>query len=149
MYSFERDSHHILGQPDRRPNLRRLWMIAPLLVTALGFAGCDADETNPGGAEPLRQVEIPADFTFATTRPVGLEVAASADFLGGPVALVEVKRVDGRTLYRGRLSPDRNVQVQLGLPTYQKEVVVEVATSSGRQTARVDVSSGTAAHRFE
>jgi hypothetical protein len=87
------------------------------LLFALTLAAC--------GQPSLGDIEVPEGFSFDTT--VGLEVAiepkqppetpSSEAFRG-----VEVSRANGDLLYRGSVSRDRPLVVNLGLPLADREV---------------------------
>jgi len=118
------------------------------LLTVVGCAQ-GTDGTN-GTDEPtsLRDVEIPADFTFATSRAVALTVAASQETLGAPSAALEVQRADGRVLYRGPLSAQTPLTLNLAVPSKDDTVKLKLSANGQEHLADVAISAEGAEHTF-
>ncbi len=102
------------------------WSASSALVLLL--AGC-----APGGAEEsssptsLLDVQIPEDFTFATTK--GLTVRGSGD----ATRLAEVRLPNGELLHRGPLS----MAIELAVPTAAETLTVVLRGPDGERTETV------------
>jgi hypothetical protein len=111
---------------------RRLevWSASSALVLLL--AGC-----APGGAEEspsptsLLDVQIPEDFTFATTK--GLTVRGSGDATRLASTLAEVRLPSGELLHRGPLS----MAIELAVPTAAETLTVVLRGPDGERTETV------------
>jgi hypothetical protein len=106
---------------------RRWWRVAAVGVSTLalmGAAGCNADEPASPTVEPLRQIDIPADFTFSMTRGVQLRVAVDAALaLHAPLS-VQVSLPSGGKLYEGPVEAGSERRVEVLAPLAAKELVV-------------------------
>ncbi|MCK6548497.1 hypothetical protein L6R52_21805 [Myxococcota bacterium] len=107
--------------------------------------------TEPAAPPPesLAEVTVPADFTFATTKPVALSVSATADKLGGGQGAIAVERVDGKVLFRGPIEAGKPLQVKLMVPSKDDDLKLKLFAKGGELTAQVAVASGSATHTFE
>ena len=117
------------------------------LVSVVGCAQ-GAGEGNTDQPTSLRDVEIPEDFTFATSRGVALTVAASQETIGAETAALEVARADGRVLYRGPLSVSQPLTLNLAVPTKDSSVMVKLNANGQEHTAEVALGTDGASHSF-
>ena len=124
--------------------------IAATAILALGAVGCDQAPTGEQVDEPktLREVDVPEDFTFATSRGVSLTVAANADNMGVDTGALEVQRADGRVLYRGPLSSSQPLNLKLALPTKDNTVKLKLSANGTEQIAEVALDGNAANHTF-
>lgn len=99
--------------------------------------------------ETLADVRVPADFTFATTRAVGLSVSASAARTGPGAAGLTVARLDGKVLYRGPITADRPVELSLMVPTKDSELELTLSTGDGAVKERRPITEGSLIHAFD
>ncbi len=118
--------------------------------TALALSACapGADDGSKELPTSLRDVEIPADFTFATTRAAAVTVAADPAILNGQAGSLEIRRPDGAVLYRGPLSADRALDISLSLPTKDNALELRLNANGQELIAQVPVADGQAAHTF-
>ncbi len=126
--------------------MRRILGVALL---ALPLFACDpAGNGSDKKPESLRDIEIPADFTFQTSAPVALQVAAAPELVANGGGALEVARPDGKVLYRGPLT-SQPLNLELVLPSKDEQVHLTL-TANGRQyAADVAVSNQGASHRFQ
>lgn len=116
----------------------------------LGVAACAPGTSTDGKSQPtsLREVEIPADFTFATSRPTALTVSADPAILTNGAAALEIRRPDGAVLYRGPLQAGQPLDLSLSVPTKDEHLEL-VLTAEGREmVAQVAVADGQGSHQF-
>ena len=113
---------------------------AAALMSVLGCAQGTGEGNTPEQPQSLRDVQIPQDFTFATSRAVSVTVSANAETLGAETGALEVARADGRVLYRGPLSVSQPLSLNLSVPT--KDDVVKLRLSANGQEHTADVSLG-------
>ncbi len=113
-------------------------MKTALNLAALGLpfmlAGCavgGSDEAPAAGS--LLEVEIPADFTFATSR--GLTVRAAGDAQVVASTLAEVRLAGGELIHRGPLTSP----VELAIPTAATALEVTLRSAQGERTVQVPV----------
>lgn len=117
------------------------------LVTVVGCAQ-GTDGTNNPEQKTLRDVEIPADFTFATSRAVALTVGASEASIGAPTAALEVARADGAVLYRGPLSVSTPLTLNLAVPTKDSALKLKISANGQEHLAEVEIGADGAQHTF-
>ena len=95
------------------------------------LAACDADEAKERpSSEPLRQVDIPSDFTFAMSR--GLELQVSADAALAPFAplAVQVSLPTGEALFRGPIEAGATRTIEVLSPLATRELQVKLTGRS-------------------
>jgi hypothetical protein len=137
-------------------NQKRL-MISLLTAAPLGMLGAACtvvgapDQTGGSTqATSLADTKIPKNFRFETTKKASLKLSYSAEKLGEAGGIVEVKRVDGATLYWGPISAEQPAEIDLVVPSYQTELEVALHQKGAKkQTARVALGSQPATHTFE
>lgn len=116
-------------------------------VAGLALAATACEPSAP--SEGLRAVAIPADFTFATTKQAVISVSVSPELVAES-AVLEVKRVDGATVYWGSVSPDAPAEVSTLLPKHHEAVQVDLRRQGMPPISQtVSLQDGAAAHRFE
>jgi hypothetical protein len=127
----------------RAPNgtIRRVTRLTVLGLSALTLAaaGCDADEPVTPTAEPLRQVEIPEDFTFSMSRGLSLEVTADEALAFHAPLAVQVSLPDGGKLYRGPIEAGAAKHIEVLAPRAADELVIELTGRSKALSKRVAV----------
>lgn len=116
-------------------------------IALIALLGACADGTG-SPAKSLGEVEVPQTFTFATSRPVELEVVASHDAIGRDVGALEVTRTDGRVLFKGPLRADQPVTLNVSVPQKDDSINLTLINNDARNSATVDVTGGRAAHAF-
>jgi hypothetical protein len=97
----------------------------------------------------LGEVEVPKTFTFATSRPVEIEVSASRDVIGRDIGALEVSRSDGRVLFKGPLPANSPLTLNVSVPQKDDSINLTLIHNDERKSASVDVTSGRAAHAFQ
>lgn len=117
-------------------------------AAALGLAvACSGPSALEAPAsDGLRAVDIPADFTFATTAGVALSVTAEG--LTEPAPLF-VMSASGDLVYAGAVDPERGFTAQLGLPL--KDEVVRLSLHPGRPEQQLhfaEITDRRVTHRF-
>jgi len=128
----------------------KMWktgLCSSLLICAAA-AGCavDADAPANGAAESLDTLVVPsADFTFATSRGVRVEIAPEGET--NEAVAVEIADTEGRRLVKGAFIGRTAVDVKLPLGAGQQ---LRVRTGNGDQakTQVVDIADGRAVVRF-
>jgi hypothetical protein len=107
-----------------------VWSACGALVLML--SGC-APGSGEEAASPtsLLDVEIPADFTFATTK--GLTVRGEGDATRLAATLAEVRLPNGELLHRGPLS----LAIELAIPTAAETLTVVLRGPDGERTETV------------
>lgn len=118
---------------------------ASIALSAL-FVACADGTGSP--AKSLGEVEVPKTFTFATSRPVEVEVVATHEAIGRDVGALEVTRADGRVLFKGPLQADQAVTLNVSVPQKDDNINLTLINNEVRNSATVDVTSGRAAHAF-
>ncbi len=104
-------------------------------VLVAGLAGCAVGAPGEAPqADSLLEVEIPADFTFATSR--GLTVRASGDAQAIAATLAEVRLPGGDLVHRGPLTSP----VELAIPTAAGALEVTLRSARGERTVQVPVA---------
>lgn len=116
-----------------------LGLVNERLFAGLGLAGAllcaPACSTEPAQTQPsLRDVQIPADFTFATTRPVTLDLVVEDPGARERGVAVEVRHPDGRTVYRG---PVPASGLRLPIPKAEQGLDVTSILMGNERTQRV------------
>jgi len=111
-------------------------------LCGLALAGLVGCAEAPGEAPPatsLRDVTIPADFTFQTSRTQRLQLTpdSSAFEATAKDAPVIVRRPDGAVLYRGAVRKGATLDVEVSVPTAVNSVDVAI----GKQRASVQLSA--------
>jgi hypothetical protein len=106
-----------------------------LFSVAMGsLAGCAVgNESEAPVADSLLEVEIPEDFTFATSR--GLTVRATGDASVIAETLAEIRLADGELIHRGPLSS----AVELAVPTAAQRLQITLRSARGERTLEVPV----------
>jgi hypothetical protein len=98
------------------------------------LAGCAVGGSDEApAADSLLEVEIPADFTFATSR--GLTVRAAGDAQVVAATLAEVRLAGGELIHRGPLTSP----VELAIPTAATGLEVTLRSARGERTVQVPV----------
>ena len=114
---------------------RRWSCVGAAGVVAVVFGGC-----APGGGEELQaptsllDVQIPEDFTFATTK--GLTVRGEGDATKLAATLAEVRLPNGELLHRGPLS----MAIALAVPTAAQTLTVVLRGPDGERTETVSAT---------
>lgn len=124
-----------------------------LVLSSFGLAlallsGC-TEQAAPAQPTTLGDVQVPSNFTFATTKAVALSVTASADKIGGEQGALAVERNDGKVLYRGPIAASKPLAVKLMIPSKDDELRLRLFAKTGELTQQVAVTSGDASYRFE
>lgn len=114
---------------------------------ALALAGCGTAEPV-GGADPLRAVEIPEGFTFATTQALTVTVHAGVTVIPSGGKLV-ISRRGGAVVYSGALLPDRPLSLELMVPTADRDLVVKLEAEHATWAAELVAEGPTATVTFE
>lgn len=126
------------------------WMKRPLAAAGLALSvgvGCGvAPEVSE--AEPLRNVEIPEDFTFATTQGLALTVRAGLTVIPNGGRLV-VERASGAVVYSGALVPDQPLRLDVVVPKADRALVVKLVAEHASFGAEVVADGPTASVVFE
>lgn len=106
------------------------WFGAMFLV---GLTACAAEEgkSAPGS---LLEVDIPENFTFATSR--GLRVRAEGSAAAIADTLAELRLVSGEMVYRGPLVS----AVELAIPTAADRLHVTLRTAQNERQLEVPVT---------
>jgi len=113
--------------------MNRRWIAAALV--AFGAAACAVGEQAEAPvADSLLEVEIPEDFTFATSR--GLTVRATGDASVITETLAEIRLADGELVHRGPLSS----AVELAVPTAAERLSITLRSARGERTLEVPVA---------
>lgn len=118
------------------------------LVSVVGCAQQGTETSNPEQPQSLRDVQIPEDFTFATSRGVALTVAADEASIGAPSAALEVARADGRVLYRGPIAAGTPLNLNLAVPTKDNALKLKLNANGTERTAEVAISEDGINHTF-
>lgn len=96
-------------------------------VFIVGLTACAVDNPSDSAAPSLREVTIPSDFTFQTSRTVSVQINPSDDvFVDTKDAPVEVRRPDGAVLYRGAVRKGKPLDVEVSVPTHVESLDVAV-----------------------
>ena len=129
--------------------IRRLGFRSILLGAALALPlGCYEATPPPEGPQSLREVQVPADFTFATSKPVALTVAAESGAIGGEQGALEVARADGKVLYRGPITAGERLALNLAIPSKDERVEITLRANDKETKASVAVINGSANQLF-
>ena len=107
-----------------------LWSASGALALMLSGCAPGSGEEAPSPTS-LLDVEIPADFTFATTK--GLTVRGEGDATKLASTLAEVRLPNGELLHRGPLS----MAIALAVPTAAQTLTVVLRGPDGERTETV------------
>jgi len=118
------------------------------LISVVGCAQQGGEPNNPEQPTSLRDVEIPEDFTFATSRGVALTVEANQDTLGAASGALEIARTDGRVLYRGPLSAGTPLTLNLAVPTKDDALKLKLSANGQEHNAEVAINADGVNHTF-
>lgn len=113
-----------------------------MLLACLTVA-CASPEPEAVAPAGLGEVEIPADFTFATQRAVTVEVAGDTAW---DALLVEVRLPSGELVYQGPILPD--APVRLAAATAVDAFDVRVQGADLDRELRAEVTAGRAVIRL-
>lgn len=98
------------GRPKR-------WCMGLGLSLVLGFGVACAQDEGAANSPDLRDITIPTDFDFATSRALSLTMRAQLPNMG-----LRIHLDDGRVLYEG---PVPTAPLELSVPTSEAEVVLQ------------------------
>ena len=86
--------------------------MAVTTIGILALLGC-----KPAPQQALKDVKVPAGFTFATSHGVDVSLTAAASALpaSGKAAL-DIARADGKVLFRGQIDAINPVHLRLSVP---------------------------------
>ena len=119
-----------------------------LSAALLLVAACAAPVSPTAEPAPaLDAVTVPADFTFATTRPLTLKLAVPA----GLQAAVQVRTPDGRVVRERPAGASGPASLRVAVPsdTGRVDVVVRSADGAERVTSVAVPASGVVEHQVE
>ena len=123
-----------------------------LAVSAIAAAGCaempTEDGLDPTSGPTLRDIEIPEDFTFATSRGVTLSVQVEDTAISAPMAAMEVALPSGAVIYRGPLAKGTPLNVDLSVPTKDTQLKLKLKSDSQTLEAEVAIADARAVHTF-
>lgn len=134
--------------PKRRltPGALRFLRASAVGLGLLGLAACGSQE-QASANEPLRQIDIPADFTFSTTRAV--TVTVSAGFTAIPTgAKLVIERGDGSVVYSGALLADRPLTLPLMVATADQRLVLRMNSEYREWQAELQVDGPQVSYVF-
>lgn len=125
----------------------RYWASRSLLVSSLALAGSacvGAEEPIVDQSAPtLRDVEIPQDFDFTTTK--SLHVVVTTQQAGK----LEILDQDGRSRFVGPALTERPTFLGLSVPLANERVMFRLTEAGGRvRTQVVDIADGRAEFAF-
>lgn len=119
-------------------SIKRLITGAAGALLAAGLLGCNVGGPDQTSETSLLDVQIPEDFTFATTK--GLTLTA----LGDPVALretlAEIRLASGELVHKGALA----VPVELAIPRATQSLQVTLRSNTNESVVLVPVVDGRA-----
>jgi hypothetical protein len=116
----------------------RVTFVALLFACAPEVAPTETPAAGPG---VLRSTAFPADFDFATTRNVQMQVRAGALTLPRGADIVEVRRTDGSLVFQGALRAGVPLDLNLSLPSADREVEIRVGGERTVRAVRVPVTT--------
>ena len=104
----------------------------------MGLFGCAVGEQGtreqPGeapAAETLFDVQIPSDFTFATSRPLNIHASGEPAVIARTFA--EIRLANGEVIHRGPL----NSTIELAVPIAASDLEVTLRTSGNERIVQV------------
>lgn len=109
--------------------------------------GCQ-DGAPAGNTSSLRDITIPAGFTFETTREVVVNISATEEKLGASHGALEIALPDGKVLYRGPLAASTPLAVNLAVPTKDGDLLLKVGSQGKWLGGTAAIASGTASFDF-
>ncbi len=115
--------------------------LAFVIATPLAMA-CSSGSTPH--APGLRDVTVPADFAFETTREVVVAVHARATTLGASHAALEIALPSGQVLYRGPIAAATPASLTLAVPTKDTELLLRVGAGDRWIAATAAIAAGQA-----
>jgi len=102
---------------------------------SFGLFGCAVGgEQEAPVADSLLEVEIPEDFTFATSRGLTVRASGEASVVAGTLA--EIRLADGELIHRGPLTS----AVELAVPTAASQLSITLRSARGERTLTVPVA---------
>lgn len=112
---------------------KRIWIGLSSVALVGALAGCAPGEgpSAPQEASSLLDVQIPEDFTFATSR--GLSVRATGDAVRIADTLAEVRLANGELVHKGPLTSP----VELAVPTAAEVLQVTLRSPDGERVVEV------------
>ncbi len=116
----------------------------------VALAACGGASAPPADGTTLQDVQVPADFSFSTSRTVSLRVSAGDGALAGNKdAAVTVKRPDGVAVFKGAVRRGQALQLALPLALEHQALEVEVSSQGRALKKSVVLSKGAGAGSFE
>jgi hypothetical protein len=123
-----------MARPRRIEDMNLMKIVAMGLLSA-GMTACAVGgESEAPVADSLLEVQIPEDFTFATSR--GLTVRATGDASVIAETLAEVRLADGELVHRGPLTS----AIELAVPTAAERLSITLRSARGERTLEVPVA---------
>jgi hypothetical protein len=117
---------------------------ALLLGIAALAGGC-----SKGAPQSLKDVKVPAGFTWNTSQSVQVTLAAGATAMPSGGALpVELQRTDGKVLFRGRVRADQALKLRLPMATKDKELVAIAHGPQGITRTTLQIKDAAASASF-
>lgn len=106
-------------------------LLVGLAGCAVGEQGAREQEREVPAAESLFDVQIPSDFTFATSRPLNIHAAGEPAVIARTYA--EIRLANGEVIHRGPL----NSTIELAIPVAANELEVTLRTSGNERVVQV------------
>lgn len=118
--------------------MKRLITGAAGALLATGLLGCNVGGPEQASETSLLDVQIPEDFTFATTK--GLTVTAHGDPAALRETLAEIRLASGELVHQGALV----VPVELAIPRVTQNLQVTLRSNTSESVVLVPVVNGRA-----
>lgn len=123
------------------PNMR----VALAAIGVVVLVGC-----KPAPQQSLKEVKVPAGFTFATSHGVDINLTAAASALpASGKGQLDIARADGKVLFRGQLDASKAVHLKLSVPLKDNTLLATLEGPNGaRSTVPLPIANAAAQYQF-
>lgn len=118
-----------------------------MLSASIGACTCQKGKKSTA-QDPLRNVNIAKDFTFATSRTVTVEIEVGPKWAKKGVRRVEIARVGRSLLFQSGIRGDK-LKINLSVPSAESQLELRlIGPNNAEATARVTIVDHHARHIF-
>ncbi len=105
---------------------------------------------KPAPQQALKDVKVPAGFTFATSHGVEINLTAAASALpASGKGELDIARADGKMIFRGQLGATKAVHLKLSVPLKDGAVLATLEGPNGaRNTVSLPIANAAAQYEF-
>ena len=115
------------------------------LFAIAALTGC-----KPAPQQALKDVKVPAGFTFATSHGVEINLTAAASALpASGKGELDIARADGKMIFRGQIDATRPVHLKLSVPLKDGTLLATLEGPNGaKNTVSLPIANAAAQYQF-